>query len=132
MTIKYFSLQNRLLKPVGGFAGYSSELRELAAVISRVSYDQNTSQCDLKNSYIHYLTFIIYSLVYSICLKCTEFNHFYIVLASPMLVMCSLAGSISTYMYMFQFSLKNVIQTLSYNSYLSQHLILLVVQSYLS
>ena len=29
-----------------------------------------------------------------------------------------------------QFSLQNVIQTLSCNSYLSQHLILLVVQSY--
>ena len=30
-------MQERLLKPVAGFAGYSSEMRELAAVISRVS-----------------------------------------------------------------------------------------------
>ena len=31
-------LQERLLKPIAGFTGYSSEMRELAAVISRVSY----------------------------------------------------------------------------------------------
>ena len=28
--------QDRLLKPIAGFAGYNSEMRELAAVISRV------------------------------------------------------------------------------------------------
>ena len=30
-------IQDRLLKPLAGFAGYSSEMRELAGVISRVS-----------------------------------------------------------------------------------------------
>ena len=30
-------VQDRLLKPLGGFSGYSSEWRELAQVISRVS-----------------------------------------------------------------------------------------------
>ena len=37
-------LQEKLLKPLGGYMGYSSEWRELAQVISRVRYICKLSQ----------------------------------------------------------------------------------------
>lgn len=38
-TVAY--IQVRLLKPIAGFAGYNTEIRELASVISRVSTAYN-------------------------------------------------------------------------------------------
>lgn len=34
----FFLKDDRLLKPISGFAGYDSEMRDLAAIISRVRY----------------------------------------------------------------------------------------------
>ena len=36
-----YSLQDRLLKPLGGYLGYNNEWRDLAQVISRVSETMN-------------------------------------------------------------------------------------------
>ena len=50
--------QVRLLKPIAGFAGYNSEMRELASVISRV-----LPVVVIQSNYLYLRTFICITLM---------------------------------------------------------------------
>lgn len=59
-----FVLKVRLLKPLAGFAGYNNEMRELAAVISRVS--------PFNNYIIMWYMYMQYINVYSQIIKLAD------------------------------------------------------------
>ena len=60
----FCALQDRLLKPLAGFTGYSNEMRELAAVISRVRYND-----DVVNGSCMCMSILPYVSTYYACVR---------------------------------------------------------------